>query len=373
MKKNFFVFFLMGISVILYAQANWFKAQSDSATIKSVTATSELVEAQYDGKYLYPPVNIVDGDFSSTWCEADQSGPGIGEAITIELEEPVTFDELQIVNGFVYKDYYHKNNRVKSFLLTQTAKEHFQQKEYMLQDNVQDWQSVKFDLEQTAQTLTIEIRDVYRGTTYNDTCLDDIRLLYKGKVIPFKNVATIKKAQEENSKLMLTTNAEEFRKQFLSLPSIKDGDSLTERVLYLTTEKQQENNSLAIRIIGNEIDDIHSCTVTSKKDVLVSWLDDVDNNSFYKRQVQEIRSDINANNYKTFIFGIVPVEWRYSRRIKYEIGNSRIIGTRNVDYVEVKTVTLLKIDGDAVFVNGVKYTVLEPEGVYNACMQEETW
>ena len=172
---------------------------------------------------------------------------------------------------------------------------------------------------------------------------------------------------------MLTTNAEEFRKQFLSLPSIKDGDSLTERVLYLTTEKQQENNSLAIRIIGNEIDDIYSCTVTSKKDVLVSWLDDVDNNSFYKRQVQEIRSDINANNYKTFIFGIVPVEWRYSRRIKYEIGNSRIIGTRNVDYVEVKTVTLLKIDGNAVFVNGVKYTVLEPEGVYNACMQEETW
>lgn len=42
MKKNFFVFFLMGISVILYAQANWFKAQSDSATIKSVTATRPI-------------------------------------------------------------------------------------------------------------------------------------------------------------------------------------------------------------------------------------------------------------------------------------------------------------------------------------------
>ena len=372
MKKHVFVFILAGISVMLYAQANWFKAQSDSATIKSVTATSELVEAQYDGKYLYPPVNIVDGDFSSTWCEADQNGPGIGEAITIELAEPVTFDELQIVNGFVYKDYYHKNNRVKSFLLTQTAKEHFQQKEYMLQDNVQDWQSVKFDLDQTAQTLTIEIRDVYRGTTYNDTCLDDIRLLYKGKVIPFKNVATIKKAQEENSKLMLTTNAEEFRKQFLSLPSIKDGDSPTE-LLYLTTEKQQENNGLTIRIVGNAIQDMYSCTVTSKKDVLVSWLDDiVDNDSFYKKQVQEIRSDINANDYKAFTFGIEPIWWR-DRGIKYEIGNSRIIETRKVDYVEVKTVTLLKIDGNAVFVNGVKYTVLEPEGVYNACVYEETW
>ena len=89
MKKRVFVFILAGISVMLYAQANWFKAQSDSATIKSVTATSELVEAQYDGKYLYPPVNIVDGDFSSTWCEADQSGPGIGEAITIEPNQIV--------------------------------------------------------------------------------------------------------------------------------------------------------------------------------------------------------------------------------------------------------------------------------------------
>ena len=100
--------------------------------------------------------------------------------------------------------------------------------------------------------------------------------------------------------------------------------------------------------------------------------DIVDNNSFYKKQVQEIRSDINANDYKAFTFGIEPIWWR-NRGIKYEIGNSRIIETRYVDYVEVKTVTLLKIDGNAVFVNGVKYTVLEPEGVYNACVYEETW
>uniref|UniRef100_UPI00388FE519 discoidin domain-containing protein n=1 Tax=Treponema sp. TaxID=166 RepID=UPI00388FE519 len=107
--KKFFVIatsLLLGASV--FAQSKWFKAQSKSASVKSVTATSELVEAQFDGKYLYPPINILDGDFNSTWCEADQKGSGIGESITVEFAEPVSFDEIQIVNGFVSKDYYLK-------------------------------------------------------------------------------------------------------------------------------------------------------------------------------------------------------------------------------------------------------------------------
>ncbi|MDO4507143.1 MAG: nicotine adenine dinucleotide glycohydrolase, partial [Spirochaetales bacterium] len=178
MKKLFLMLSAFILCSAAFGQSKWFKAQSKSASVKSVTATSELVEAQFDGKYLYPPINILDGDFNSTWCEADQKGSGIGESITVEFAEPVSFDEIQIVNGFVSKDYYLKNNRVKTLRLTQVAKEHFQQKDYTLKDNVQDWQSIKFDLLQTAQTLTLEIRDVYRGSKYDDTCLDDIRLLY---------------------------------------------------------------------------------------------------------------------------------------------------------------------------------------------------
>ena len=76
---------------------DWFMAQTDSAPVKSVIATSELVEAQFEGRYLYPPINILDGDFDSTWCEADKNGSGIGESITVEFAEPVSFDEIQIV------------------------------------------------------------------------------------------------------------------------------------------------------------------------------------------------------------------------------------------------------------------------------------
>ena len=104
----FLIFPLMNLN----AQDNWFLAQSDKAPVESVVSTSELVEGQYAGKYLYPPINILDGNFDTTWCEADEGGSGIGESITIEFSEAVSFDEIQIVNGFSSgNDYYHKKNR----------------------------------------------------------------------------------------------------------------------------------------------------------------------------------------------------------------------------------------------------------------------
>ncbi len=140
----------LAIAIPASAQSDWFMAQTDTAPLQSINATSELVEAQYEGQYLYPPINILDGDLSTAWCEAEQNGPGIGEEITIEFSTPVSFDEIQIVNGFSTKDYYKKNNRVKGIQLTQVAGKHFQQKDYTLADNRQGLQSIKSDLTQTA-------------------------------------------------------------------------------------------------------------------------------------------------------------------------------------------------------------------------------
>ena len=174
MRRSFCMALVLCCSVLSPAQegdGNWFMAQTKQATVKSVIATSELVEAQFDGKYLYPPINILDGDFQTTWCEAEEDGPGIGESITVEFAEAVSFDEIQIVNGFATKDYYLKNNRVKKLLLTQVAGQHFQQKEYTLRDKKDGWQSISFDLPQTAQTITLKILDIYSGSKYDDTCL----------------------------------------------------------------------------------------------------------------------------------------------------------------------------------------------------------
>lgn len=372
MKKFIVIMTGLLLGACVFAQSKWFKAQSNSATVKSVTATSELVEAQFDGKYLYPPINILDGDFNSTWCEADQKGSGIGESITVEFAEPVSFDEIQIVNGFVTKDYYLKNNRVKTIRLTQVAKEHFQQKDYTLKDNVQDWQSIKFDLLQTAQTLTIEIREVYRGAKYDDTCLDDIRLLYKGNVIPFENVANLKAVQIENSRQMLHSNAKEFEKQFLSLAkSIRHrfGGLSDSKYIFLKSEKKHDDRVIKFTSErNNKIDYIADCMILSQEEFLKEKKLQLNDDYYWYRYNSNIgdpkedpmEDDFDYSKYQYYI-GYWEPYFGYGYRVRYEFGNSRIITSRQVDYVEVKTVTLIKIDGNSIFIDGVKYTVIDPD------------
>ena len=146
---------------------------------------------------------------------AKSKRPGIGESITIEFVEPVSLDEIQIVNGFAYTDYYTKNNRVKSILLTQTASKHFQQKEYVLADGVQNWQPIHFDLPQTAQTLTIKITSVYKGAKYDDTCIGDIRLLTRERLFRLKMSHRSKPRRKKIQSCCLKTKPAILKKNFL--------------------------------------------------------------------------------------------------------------------------------------------------------------
>lgn len=360
MKKS-----ILCMTSMLFASAfgafadGWFMAQTEKAEVRSISATSELVEAQFDGKYLYPPINILDGDFSNTWCEAEKNGPGIGEAITIEFAEAVSFDEIQVVNGFVTKDYYKKNNRVKSIQLTQVAGKHFQQKEYTLKDNVQDWQSIKFDLPQTAQILTLKITNIYKGSKYDDTCLDDIRLLYKGKVIPFGNIANLKKVQEENSKLMLKNNEASFKKDFLALfgnsnklylrNSNKDFVIISK--LYDSYINYYESHSSEFMIEESGFGNIYS---TAQKLIPQSWS---------KEHCLDRIEGADKSLLKNCEYALVGYEGYSWSRANYSLGNHRIVKTEWIDYVETNSYTIVKLDGNNVYLNGVKYTVIPADKV----------
>ena len=385
MKKIIFVIFAIGslafaaskkapvakksvVDSVKEKAAVWFMAQTEKADVKSVVATSELVEAQFDGKYLYPPINILDGDFNSTWCEADQKGSGIGESITVEFSEPVSFDEIQLVNGFASKDYYKKNNRVKSIVLTQVAKRHFQQKEYTLLDDKPTWQSINFALPQTAQTITIKITDVYRGSKYDDTCLDDIRLLYKGKVIPFSGVKELKKVQEENSKLMLKSNKADFEKQFFAL--FYGGNRM-----YL---KSQIDNSVIVisrdgdRYIDNILEHCGVFIKNGSKSEIVKQMKDTGNAYVVYRdgEVEDFYlkagTDEYSDRFKTYLDNGVAhgdyllLGWdsyNYDRT-RWSVDNFRITKTETVAYVETTSVTIVRIEGNTIYWNGVPYTVL---------------
>ena len=345
MRRSFCMALVLCCSVLSPAQegdGNWFMAQTKQATVKSVIATSELVEAQFDGKYLYPPINILDGDFQTTWCEAEEDGPGIGESITVEFAEAVSFDEIQIVNGFATKDYYLKNNRVKKLLLTQVAGQHFQQKEYTLQDKKDGWQSISFDLPQTAQTITLKILDIYSGSKYDDTCLADIRLLYKGKVIPFAGVQTLKAIQEENSRILMKDGSQNFRQQFMSLFYGNDK-------MFLMSQQETDRGIVVTQYSGKPSRISENC--------LVSPVDELDWLPAGVVPADEIPDDAK------YVF--IYEDWRLP---EVTLGTGRLLKKEFVSYVETTTAIIIKIEGNTVWWNGEPYTVLTQREVFSFTM-----
>jgi len=367
MKKLILFFLTMLFSASVFAQANWFMAQTEKASVKSVVASSELVEAQFEGKYLYPPINILDGNFENTWCEAEKNGDGIGESVTVEFFEPVSFDEIQVVNGFAspsHPDYYKKNNRIKTLQITQVAQKHFQQKDYPLSDNSPNWQSVKFGLPQTAQTITFKIKEVYKGTKYTDTCLDDVRLLYKGKVIPFENVANLKIVQEENSKQMLKSNIKDFEKQFFGLfkgsnklylrNSDKDFVIIRKNSYEISELVENQSGELLVKNTSKE----KLLSILKNRYTTLGWSIDGSPECYAIKNIEELSNEKLKSKY--FLIGTHKDRWS---RYYYTLGNYRIIKHEQIGYVEMETVTIVKLDGNNIYLNGVKYEILSEDDI----------
>ena len=360
MKKviSFSAAVLTGALVFAAGDSNWFKAQSKEARIVSASATSELVEAQFEGRYLYSPANMLDGDMSTTWCEAEKNGPGLGQVITFEFESPFSFDEIQIVNGFNYKNLYLQNNRVKKIQLTQVAKKHFQQKDYELVDNVQDWQSIKFEQLQTTQTLTIKILDVYKGTNFDDTCLSDIRFLCKGKVIPFKGVDELKAIQNENSKMLLNKDAKNFKKDFFALFKPRTGAASTGDLILMP-----EKGDLVYQLVkdGDRLSYMKRSYIypVNQLEETKKWTGGY--MGFADAKTKDVVNLYDhpelAGNAK--YIAIEPNFW-YDEPT-FELKDYKIIKTEYIDYVITETATIVKLDGNNVFLNGVRYTVFAPE------------
>ena len=328
----------------------WFMAQTEKAPVMSVSASSELVETKFAGKFLYSPANILDGDFNNTWCES-VDGDGIGETITVEFSEPVSFDEIQLVNGFAAKDSWEINNRIKVLEISQVAGEHIQCKEYTLEDGIKDWQSIKFEHAQTAQTIKFKIVDVYKGTQYEDTCLDDVRLLYRGKVIPFVGVEKIKQIQEEISRNMLNSDFDVKFKSLFKPAYNPEG----QKCLIL---KAEDGSGTYITASGEgssfKVTGMYDCVVLSDCSVnkVSSYIDD-------KNTAEQISQEASALG--TLVF----VRDDFASK-SYELGNCKIYVKARVSYVDTVTSRLIRLDGDNVIINGVNHVVIPAE---SACVK----
>ena len=153
----------------------------------SVAESNSVLASQ--GNTNYASSNVTDGSRNTVWAEG-VAGDGIGEYIEIrQLYEGLgkdifTFTELCIVNGYAENEKkWQENNRVKTLSL-------FYENVYMgdihLEDTINpqyiDISPLQMQVENGAEAqFRFQIKEVYEGTKYDDTCITGIVIEFEGR------------------------------------------------------------------------------------------------------------------------------------------------------------------------------------------------
>ncbi len=146
-----------------------------------VSASSTLSDSRdsYD-YYYYSEENLIDDTWHS-WAEG-VAGSGIGESLTFSSKKYISWNNYApgeftvfsfgLKNGYGDPRYYSKNNRVKTFKV-------YADGEYIETISVKDssdFELYVFSKPITCKVLKFVIDSVYRGTVYNDTCIEELSL-----------------------------------------------------------------------------------------------------------------------------------------------------------------------------------------------------
>ncbi len=137
----------------------------------------------------YNEEKAFDNDLSTSWVEGVE-GPGTGEKIAFAVEQ--TADQISIFPGYGDDQYYLQNNRLKEAVLTIYAYQYIvpQSGDGYTVKKLASWE-LEFDDTQSFQDFPItipemdyesiyfgvlEIREVYPGIRWDDTCIAEIRI-----------------------------------------------------------------------------------------------------------------------------------------------------------------------------------------------------
>ncbi len=137
----------------------------------------------------YNEEKAFDNELSTSWVEGVE-GPGIGEKIAFAIEQ--TADQISIFPGYGEDQYYLPNNRLKKAVLTIYAYQYIipQTGDAYTVEKLISWE-LEFNDSQSFQDFPIsipetdfesiyfgvlEIREVYPGTRWDDTCIAEIRI-----------------------------------------------------------------------------------------------------------------------------------------------------------------------------------------------------
>lgn len=163
---------------LLLAVPVFLAAASGTSAAKSICWTqgaTQFVSAMHycvssvlapQGRTTYGPGNLADGNSKTAWCEGVKGG-GVGETVTIRINEGPTFRRMLIGNGYAKsRKSFTENGRVKTLRITTDTGV------TTTVDLVDQAGMLPVYLPKPAQRwVRLEIADVYPGTRFADTCL----------------------------------------------------------------------------------------------------------------------------------------------------------------------------------------------------------
>ncbi len=140
------------------------------ANITAVNASSTIRQENVNNE----PVVLFDGDETSSWQEGVQ-GTGIGEYVdfSMEREYPVRLMAFKLGN-WATASLFESNCRPRVLSITLGN----ERQEVTFEDGMTvKW--IEFSRDVPANAMHIEIKDVYQGSVYQDTCISEIMVYWR--------------------------------------------------------------------------------------------------------------------------------------------------------------------------------------------------
>jgi hypothetical protein len=146
--------------------------QVSAAEVKAVNVTASTTLPPGEG-VTYDASNIVDHKVSTVWVEGDTVGSGLGSYLTLDFGETRSVTSITLWNGNWYSwDFFQRHNRIKD--LEVEFSDGSVQKFTLKDEKVPE--TITFPKTVDTSSLKLRIKGIYRGTTFNDTCLAEVEV-----------------------------------------------------------------------------------------------------------------------------------------------------------------------------------------------------
>lgn len=176
------ILYILAMAIVISLLFRVFAEDNRNVSVLPYIIEASSYLSQNDLRVIanYHPYYLVDNNPSTAWVEG-VPGSGIKESVLMWIEIPQkTTIKIAIRNGFQKtEELFYKNNRIKelkvTFMLGDLYNPDYVSRIYTLEDKM-GWQTIEFRTEKKCHNIAFTIHSIYKGTTYDDTCISDINI-----------------------------------------------------------------------------------------------------------------------------------------------------------------------------------------------------